>query len=177
MSARIRLLMSSYVPLFVVGALRFHDIWLRAALGCLAAGGVLSLVSLIRVSTTRVQPREVTPTSVHDLSSRVAGYVATNLLPFMTVAEPGFMDLVAYAFVLLTLGVVFVNSDLVGINPLLSLCRYRVFRVAGVRRLAGGEEADTIVISRCRVVTGSTVMLTDLATGVSLALPNIEDRH
>ena len=175
MNARIRLLLSSYVPLFVVGAVRFEDGRLRVALGVLVAVGIWSLISLIRVSTRRVHPREATPTCVRDLSSEVAAYVATYLLPLMTVADPGPRDLVAYALVLAVIGVVFVNSDLVGVNPLLSLCRYRVFQVSGVRKLATGEEADTIVISRGRVVAGSTVKLANLATGVSLVIPRTED--
>ena len=175
MSARIRLLLSSYVPLFIVGALRFNNGWLCTFLVCIAVGAVWSLVRLVRVSKLRVSSRKATPTSVRDRSSEVAAYVATYLLPLMTVADPGVRDLIAYAFVLVTLGVVFVNSDLVGVNPLLSFCGYRVFRVSGVRRLARGEEADTIVISRYRVVAGTAITLTDLATGVSFVVPQSKD--
>lgn len=175
MNARIRLLLSSYVPLFFVGAVRFDDSWLRVALGILVVAGIWSLISLIRVSTRRVHPREATATRVRDLGSEVAAYVATYLLPLMTVAKPGLRDLVAYALVLAVIGVVFVNSDLVGINPLLSLFGYRVFQVSGVRKVATGEEADTIVISRSRVVAGSTVKLADLAAGVALVISQTED--
>ena len=175
MTARIRLVLSSYVPLFIVGIIRFDDFRLRIALGCIVFAGLASLVSLVRVSANRVQPREATPTSVRDLSSEVAGYVAAYLLPFMTVDQPGLRDLLAYAFVLLTLGIVFVNSDLVGVNPILSICGYRVLQVSGVRKLLTGEDADTIVISRYPVVPRSAVRLTDLATGVSLVIPQTEE--
>jgi len=171
MTARIRLALSSYIPLFVVGIIRFDDFRLRIVLSGIVLSGIVSLVSLIRVSVKRVQPRKATPTFVRDLSSEVAGYVATYLLPFMTVDQPGPRDLLAYAFVLVTLGIVFVNSDLVGVNPILSLCGYRVLQVSGVRKLATGEDADTIVISRCPVVAGSGATLADLATGVSLVIP------
>lgn len=175
MYARVRLFLSSYVPLFFVGTVRFDDTRLRVVLGLLVVAGIWSLVSLIHVSTRRVHPREATATGVRDLSSEVAAYVATYLLPLMTVPNPAPRDLIAYGLVLTVFGVVFVNSDLVGVNPLLSLCRYRVFQVSGVRKLATGEEADTIVISRYRVIAGSTVKLADLATGVSLAIPRTGD--
>lgn len=171
MTARIRLFLSSYVPLFVVSAIRFESTGLQVFLGIAAVVGTLSLASLIHVSANRVQPRVATATSVRDLGSEVAAYVATYLLPFVTVGQPSTRDLLAYAIVFVTLGVVFVNSDLVGVNPLLYLLGYRVFAVSGVRKLAQGSIADTIVISRNIVVAGSDVTLTDLATGVSLALP------
>ncbi|MCE2530085.1 MAG: hypothetical protein J4G11_09475 [Acidimicrobiia bacterium] len=177
MNARVRLFLSSYVPLFFVGAVRFDDSRLRVFLGFLVIAGIWSLVSLILVSTRRVHPREATSTRVRDLSSEVAAYVATYLLPLMTVPNPSPRDLIAYALVLSVFGVVFVNSDLVGVNPLLSLCGYSVFRVSGVRKLATGEEADTIVISRDRIVAGSTLELADLATGVSIAVPHTEDHQ
>ena len=177
MNARVRLFLSSYVPLFFVGIVRFDDNRLQVVLGFLVIAGIWSLVSLILVSTRRVHPRESTATGVRDLSSEVAAYVATYLLPLMTVPDPEPRDLIAYALVLTVIGVVFVNSDLVGVNPLLSLCGYRVFQVSGVRKLATGEEADTIVISRDRIAAGSTVNLADLATGVSLAIPHTEDHQ
>ena len=131
MTARIRLFLSSYVPLFVVSAIRFENTGLQIFLGVTAVVGTVSLVSLIHVSANRVQPRVAPATSVRDLSSEVAAYVATYLLPFVTVDQPGWRDLLAYAIVFLTLGVVFVNSDLVGVNPLLYLLGYRVFAVSG----------------------------------------------
>jgi len=146
-------------------------------LGFLVIAGIWSLISLIRVSTRRVHPREARPTSVRDLSSEVGAYVATYLLPLMTVPDPEPRDLIAYALVLTVIGIVFVNSDLVGVNPLLSLWGYRVFQVSGVRKLATGGEADTIVISRQRIVAGSTVKVADLATGVSLAISHTEDHQ
>lgn len=175
MSARIQLAMSAYVPLFVIGFIRFEGKWLRCALSILIMIGIISLFSLIRTSVKRVQPREATPTTVRDLGSKVAAYVASYLLPFMRVDEPDIKDVIAYTIVLLMLGILIVTSDLVGVNPLLRLFGYRVFAVSGVRRLAGGQEADTIVISRDVLVAGSTVTLTDLATGVSFVIPPTED--
>lgn len=170
MNARIRLFLSSYVPLFVAGAVRFDHPYLQVTLVVAAVIGVASLISLIRVTRKNIEPDPATPTAVRDMGSEVAAYIATYLLPFITVDNPDKCDLVAYSIVFFTIAVVFINSDLVGVNPLLYLLRYRTYRVTGIRKLNSGADADAIVISRRVVVVGSPIRLAKLATGVSLVV-------
>ena len=85
-------------------------------------------------------------------------------------SEPNARDLSAYALVLVTLAVVFVNSDMVGVNPLLYLVGYRAYSVSGVRKLAHGDDIDTIVISRNAIRLGEKMELADLSNGVSMAV-------
>lgn len=174
MTARIRLFLSSYVPLFVAGAIRFDHMAARVFLIVAAATGVVALASLIRVSVVRVRGRKATPTAVRDLGSEVAAYVATYLLPFVTVSEPSARDLAAYALVLVTLAIVFVNSDLVGVNPLLYVVGFRTYSVSGIRKDVHGRHVDAIVISPKTLRVGQRIDLVDLATGVSIALSRRE---
>lgn len=169
MSARLRLFLSSYVPLFVIAAVRVDDARLRASLILLAATGVWSLFSLIRVSRS-IEPRVVEPTNVMDLGSEVASYVATYLLPFVMVGEPDSADLVAYSLTLLTIAVVFVKSDMVGVNPLLYLLGYRIYGVDGVRTTAVGAQRRSLLISRLPLDDAHRLTVTDLAAGASLVL-------
>lgn len=85
MTVRIRLFLSSYVPLFAAAAIRFDHKAARVFLIILAAIGVLSLTSLVLVSILSVSRRIATPTAARDLGSGVAAYVATYLLPLLTV--------------------------------------------------------------------------------------------
>ncbi len=166
MVARIRLFVSSYSPLFLALAVRFDDSALRIAM---VAIGVLSAVSLIQLlrSSRGTAPRTVTPTQSRDLGNEVSAYVATYVVPFVTVTSPDRYDLIAYAIVFCTLGIVYVNSDLVGVNPLLYLLGYRVFAVDGIRLDHQRTSRRMLVISRRPPVPGASIEIVDVATGLA----------
>jgi len=69
------------------------------------------------------------PATVSDAGSEVAGYLATYLLPFLTVAEPNTRDVIAYILFLLVTGLIYVRSEMTQINPTLYLLSRRVVRV------------------------------------------------
>lgn len=167
MYARLRLFLSSYVPLFAIAAVRLDGTRVRVALAVLSLTGLVSLISLVRVSK-RVEPRRVTPSGVVDLGSEVASYLATYLLPFLMVGEPDAADIVAYTLVLATIAVVFVKSDMVGVNPLLYLLGYRIYAADGVRQTASGQPRRSLLISRLDVSDCAMLTVTDLAKGASL---------
>lgn len=66
---------------------------------------------------------------VADAGPEVAGYLATYLLPFLMVAEPGTRDIVAYVLFLLITGLVYVRSNMAQINPTLYILGRRVVKV------------------------------------------------
>jgi hypothetical protein len=68
-------------------------------------------------------------TAVEDRGAEVAGYVASYLLPFLTVSEPSSRDLVAYGLFLVVVAVLYLRSGLVRINPTLYLAGWRLYAV------------------------------------------------
>lgn len=118
----------SYAPLFAILAIRFHNSRLIIACGVLAACGLAAGAAVL------LRFREVTASAwvartVEDRGGEVAGYLATYLLPFVTVAEPSVRDVIAYALFLLIVGVIFMRSSLVEINPTLYLFGWRLFAI------------------------------------------------
>ena len=59
----------------------------------------------------------------------MAAYLATYLLPFVTLSEPSDRDVVSYLLFLLVAALIYVQSDLLQINPVLYLFRRRVVKV------------------------------------------------
>lgn len=170
MIVRLRLFLSSYAPLFAIGAIRFEGVALRVSLGAIAVAGAVSLALLVRTSARRLTPRRVTPTSVEDMGAEVSAYIATYLLPFVAVERPDALDLVAYGLVLVVLAVVFVNSDLLGVNPLLYLAGYRAYAVGGTRLDRAGTARPAVMISRNQPSPNEEIEIADLADGVAVAL-------
>ena len=169
MIIRIRLLLSSHVPLYVVTLLLLENPIARILTGLVALLGLLSLVSLVRTSTRAVESRIAAPTSVRDLSNDVVSYVATYLLPFVTLNDPTLVNIVAFLIVLMTASILYVRSDMIGANPLMALAGYRIYAVLGVRQTVDGAESEAILLSRTRILPGRDIRLADLASGIAVA--------
>jgi hypothetical protein len=125
---RSRLFLSSYAPLFLILAIRFRDPILQLVMGALTFVGVAALLLVMR-KAKEIDPDPHLVLTVADRGAEVAGYVATYLLPFVTVEEPTVRDLAGYVLFFIVVGVVYVRSDMVQINPLLYLTRYRVWAI------------------------------------------------
>ena len=162
--------MSSYVPLYAITMILVDNCLIRIIMAGSIIIGCASLLSLIRVASRKIEPRTATPTSVRDLGNEVASYVATYLLPFVTLNEVDLANIVAFFVALTTISIVYVQSDMLGVNPLMYLLKYRVYSVSGIRTTRDGREIDAVVLSRQQLLPGCEMTLSDLATGVSLAI-------
>jgi hypothetical protein len=120
------LFLSSYAPLFAILAIRFQGAVLRGACVGLAVVGLGYLAVVLwvipRVAQQRVYPVE----EVNDASGEVAGYLATYLVPFVTVGSPSAADVIGYCILALVVLAIFIRSDLAQINPALYLLGRRV---------------------------------------------------
>ena len=168
MITRVRLFASSYAPLFVALAIKFDNSRLASVLVGVAVVSSVSLWMLLRTSS-HTAPRAVTPTACRDMGGEVSAYVATYIIPFVTIGNPDARDLVAYGVVFATLCVVYINSDLVGVNPLLYLFRYRVFAVEGIRLDRDGVARECLVVSRRRPVAGAAIEVVDINDDLRIA--------
>jgi len=124
------LFLSSYAPLFVLVAIR--SIGTSRVLAITSAA--LALLGLAGTLIFLLAVREK-PAGIYDLlevenrDPDVAAYAATYLLPFLTVFSGTWQDLASLAGFVLILGIVYVRSRLIYINPLLSLLGFRLWRV------------------------------------------------
>lgn len=154
--------LSSYAPLFALLAIRFESLYLVISCLALALLGVASVWLLLR------EPQRATGSRRHRhklKSADIAGteasaYLAGYLLPFLTVAEPGRRDLVAYGVFLVVAGVVHARTGIIQVNPTLFVLGWTVLRVTDERGFSG------FMLSRDRAREGDTVYATRLTNDV-----------
>jgi hypothetical protein len=120
------LFLSSYAPLFVILAIRFQGAALKTVCAVLAGIGFLYLFVVVYIVPRRAQARDYPVASVQDASSEVAGYLATYLVPFVTVPSPSAADLAGYCILAVVVLAIFLRSELARINPTLYLLGWRV---------------------------------------------------
>lgn len=128
------LFLSSYAPLFGLLAIRFEPPVLWISCVVLAVLGVAALVLLLQLDR-RVAAASFRLVEVRDAGAEAAAYLASYLLPFLTVATPTAQDVVAYVGFLLIAASVHVQSSLLQVNPLLYVLGYRVLAVVDAHGL------------------------------------------
>lgn len=128
------LFLSSYAPLFGLLAIRFEQQWLWITCVVLAGLGLASLLLLLWLDA-RSEPGPHVLASASDAGGEAASYLASYLLPFLTVATPTPRDVIAYAGFLLVAAAINLRTSMAQVNPLLYLLGYRVLSVTDDRGL------------------------------------------
>lgn len=128
---RLLLFLSSYFPLAVIFSVQLylqqHQRW---ALVCLLAGlaGLVGLASFIRVST-RINPENITIASVSRRDGEAMSYIVTYLLPFIALPSGDLASGISLGIFLIVLAILYVNSDMLHINPMLNLAGWHIYEV------------------------------------------------
>lgn len=133
---KLRLFFCSYAPLFLICGVRFESLPLALVCGVLAVASTLTGV-LVVWAARRMTPSHYRITTVDDRGPEVAGYLATYILPFVTVAQPTWRDIMAYAIFLTVSAVVYVRSEMIQINPTLYLFGWKVRAVSTSSGMTG----------------------------------------
>jgi hypothetical protein len=126
---RIALFVSSYAPLFALLAYknrRCSSTWIT--LGAIAIGSLLAL-AVVMLSKLNEHGPSLTVKHSRPKDGDVLAYTATYLVPFLGVDLTKAEGIIVLTGFLLVLGIVYVNSDMLFVNPMLNLAGYHSFWV------------------------------------------------
>ncbi len=143
---------SSYAPLLALLAWTNREsraVWFTLA--AIAAISVLGLVVVLLVKRSDVGPQLVVARAVPNDGDTLA-YIATYLVPFLGLDLTKTNDIVVLAGFLAIVGTIYVNSNMLFVNPLLSLCRYHTFTVTDRQ-----ENEYSVITRRKDVLPGSVL--------------------
>jgi len=142
---------TSYIPLFILIGLKqtlvnisFLD-WgglsIEAIVICLQKFGLTILVFLISVfglfgckfifnnlEKDSINGDNVTVINVNNKNSESIGYIATYIIPFLFQNVNDWYELFAFAFLMIIIYRIYINSTMILINPVLSL-KYSIFEI------------------------------------------------
>ena len=89
------------------------------------------------------------------------GYIASYLLPLVTFPLNGWQQIAILLVFLAVLGIVYINSDMIRINPMLNLLGYHLYEIT----VENGPESYSL-ITRRQVKRGETIRLVDVGRGI-----------
>jgi len=155
--ARVLLFLSSYAPLAWLLAVREvgEDNAAAVVLVALGLAGVPALLAarrLIRSGTSF----NLSVSHAEPLRESSAAYLATYVLPFLLIDLSDSKAVIAAGLFVLIIGVIYVRSRLIYLNPMVALAGYVLWRLDGTLN-PGANPVSLLVVSRLSVETGMTV--------------------
>lgn len=160
---------SSYFPLtliFFVMLLNNKGIGGLIAAICVLAVGVGSIIFLYMT----IESKRHKKTGFHRKAVEVRGrdgdvmsYIASYIVPFVTFSLDGWQSIFALVVFLLVLAILYVNSNMMYINPMLSLVGYHLYEV-----VLEQDETPHYLVARSHPKRDRTLFLVKMSEGVFL---------
>ena len=155
---------SSYSPLFLILAVR-NLAQTKIGSSILIGISIISLLILwgfLRASQ-KLTPHTITVTRVTSRDAEAMAYIVTYLIPFLGISLSDLADAASLVAMLAVIAVLYVGSNLIYINPILSLGGYRLFEVE-----TGDGKISALVCKRDYVKTGSPIAVVSLSDYIIL---------
>ena len=162
------LFLSSYSPLFLIFAARHWTTdrpfaLVTLALALVGVAGLLAYWTQVR----RIAPHFVTVAAVESRTGDAMAYIVTYVIPFLSLDVNSRGDQVALTIFFLALGVLYVRSNLIHMNPLLNL-RYTIHIVD----LDGGPDGQVLLTRGDAVRPGARLRVSSLGQCLLLEKAN-----
>ena len=164
---RVVLFLSSYTPLFLIMAVRYSSAHRYFALEMVLLAAVsvsLLFIYLNRSSTLAVDRAVVEKISGKD--TEAMSYIVTYLIPFLDIKLDELSSSVSLLLLFFVVGVLYVNSNLIYINPTLNLLRYHLFEI----ELEGGK-TSALLSRRGFIERGTSIPVVSLGEQILLEIP------
>jgi hypothetical protein len=122
--------LSSYLPLFLLLGLRSigHSKAILIASGVLVIAGSIGTIAFL-LGAPQKSKGAYELLEVENRDSDVVAYVATYLLPFLTVFSASLRDVLSLLAFIAIICAIYVRSRLIYVNPVLALLGFRLWRV------------------------------------------------
>lgn len=161
---KILLFLSSYLPLFAILTLVS---WSknRTLSYVFVAVGVVSWVTLavyLRYARTKINPENLQIKSAQQRDAEILSYIVTYLIPFMADFSKPPIELIALGVFFVVIGFLYVNSNMIHINPMLNLQGFHLFEV----ELTDGT--SHAVLTKKRLRPGTTIQAVTIGEHIYL---------
>lgn len=163
---RVVLFLSSYTPLFLIMAIKYGPAHRYFALSMvlLAVISVVLLLFYLKQSASLAVDHVIVE-KISGRDSEAMSYIVTYLIPFLDIQLDEISSAVSLLLLFLVVGILYVHSNLIYINPTLNLLRYHLFEI----EIEGGM--TSALLSRRRFVErGASIPVVSLGEQIFLEI-------
>ena len=162
---RCMLFVSSYFPLTLIVWILFwtqQPVLAWGALGIGLIGLILTYVYFFKiVPGMQTIQEKVTGRQIRD--GDIMGYIASYIIPLVTLPLNGLQQDAVLLIFIVVLGIVYINSDMIRINPMLSILGYHLYEIT-----VENETESYSLLTRRRIKLGETVRIVDVGRDIFL---------
>ena len=150
---KVLMFLSSYTPLFVILFLKvlsqidedieifnksavFYYIYSNTtAIAVICAILLLIIIPnvilglILRYTKSTTNPKQLNIHSVKKMNHIYMEYLISYIIPFLSFDFNNMFDMIALLFLLLTICIIYINSDLLYVNVVFNVCEYNLFKV------------------------------------------------
>ena len=157
MPARFLLFLSSYFPLAAIFFILFIGKQQWVAISILSIGllGLVGMASYLR-AVQKLGPIQVKVKEIQRRDAEAMSYIVSYLIPFLAVPFNGWEQGFALSIFFVVLGILYVNSNMIHINPMLNLAGYHLYEITleddavhsliTFRRIVRGEKLSVVKV-------------------------------
>jgi hypothetical protein len=127
---KIFLFLSSYFPLAVIFLIIYYNTQLYIGLFSFFIGliGFLGLLIFLK-KLKKITPISYIVDSINKKDNESISYIVTYIIPFLSIPLTGWQPIVAIIIFLFIVGTLYVNSDMIHINPVLNLLGFHLYEI------------------------------------------------
>lgn len=153
--AKTILFLSSYAPLLLLLTLQNLEkhadkfwVWIPAGIGVISFLGLWLFLKWVRGSAERKE--EVA--CIERKDSEVLAYIVTYVFPFLSIDFSNLWNVISLAFFFIVLMFIYINSNMIHVNPMLSVFGYNIYEVQTPK-----GTLHTILTKRSRLLKSTTL--------------------
>ena len=109
---------------------------------------------------------EIRAAPAHVRDAEAMSYIVTYFLPFLGISGDNWPDAASLLLVYAVVAIIYVNSNLIYINPMLNLAGYRLFEVVGPK-----GKVSALITRRDYILPGAELNVVSLGNYVLLERP------
>lgn len=160
---RILLFLSSYFPLTVIFFCLLLGKNRPLAIAILGVGGLGLLgISIYLRLARRLSPTRITVASVQRRDAEAMSYIVSYIIPFLAMPFQSLEEALSLGVFFFVIGILYVNSNMIHINPMLNLSGYHLYEVS----VESG--ATYSLITHREVILGDTISAVKASNGIFL---------
>jgi hypothetical protein len=174
------LFLSAYSPVFLILALRAYGracplVIMAVCLLLAATVGVMAVLLVV----SRTEPQQMRLVTVEQRDGDLAGFLVAYLLPFVGVLASDWRDVLAVALFIGFIGIVYVNSRMIYVNPLLAVFGYHLILIRATTdpkgRSAASLSPQFLITKRHRLRPDETFTARSVTGEMLVSLPKDDD--
>ena len=160
---RFLLFLSSYFPLALIFFCLLVSKYRWQAVAILAVGiiGLIGMVVYLRVAN-RLAPIKIIVAGLQRRDAEAMSYIVSYVIPFLAIPFSRWEQAVALGIFFVVLGILYVSSNMIHINPMLNLAGFHLYEIT---LKDGGIHS---LISRRRIVRGETLSVVKAGADILL---------